>query len=135
MENRSFNQLMLDCERAYNQLQTILKEGPKKGTPAAYLAHQKNINLHRKRINHFKAKLLNFGQGSLIEVSGMREQKEARDGLTYTSNLPFKILLVNTDLDSAERYFKVFMEEKLTKCNLATISFKEIPTGINSIIT
>lgn len=139
MENRSFNQIYLEWEKAKKELKSLMEKTPK-GTPAAYKAYQKRLELHANKLTHFTQKLYHFGEGSVIEITGKVWVEIGSYDVHPVYNPPmeklknFKLLLVNTDLENAEKYLKVLIESYHLKVDKETIKYKELQTGEFQII-
>jgi hypothetical protein len=85
-----------------------------------------------KKVNFYEKKLKEFGSGIIIQITGKYwKEPDKRDKIAKLTD--FELLLVNTEMNEAKEYFKVFMQYNSIKFEKATIQFKEIKT--NKLLT
>jgi len=85
------------------------------------------LELLKNKLEYHKKILREFGKGLVVEITGKYYEKPKLDNV-FNKYEDFSLLLVNTELDEAKKYFKVFSENSEFIFDNTTISFKELPT-------
>lgn len=126
---KPFRQLYISYKEAQKDLEWNKKQIESRiPRPPGYKEHLDRLV---KKVKFYENKILDFGNGSIIEITGKRwEKPDSSSDLLKLED--FKLLLVNTELDEAKSYFKVYMNNSSDLFDKATIRFKEIKT--NSIL-
>lgn len=127
MENRSFKLTHQKYLEAYKMLSDLNAIKELRGV--SLIKHVKRIEKVKRAVKFYEEKLKQFGQGTLIQVSG-DIAVPVKKGSTLTALRPFSMYLINVSIEDAQEYFKTIVKNKYSNVLEKTISFKAIPIGI-----
>lgn len=94
---------------------------------------KKRIAQLERKVTWHEDKMKTFGLGTIMQITGLIRIPLPSRSKVYTLK-PFSILLANISEADAKEYFEKIVKLKYKNIEDKTIQFKQLPTGVISIL-